>query len=420
MVLVIICVTLFRGNVIATAGYADSYTRTFGKFTAKTANILMEGKGENVCYSPVSVFAALSLAAETTKGEARKEIVKALGVRDIEELEEMYAKMLEDVVVEPDVTEIVDEEETKAESDSETTKPKLTIGRETKKQPSQIRLCNSLWIEKAHKIDGADEAISDCEEKLDCEVFECDKIEADDVNRWVSNKTNGLIPVILPVSTYSMVLANAVYYKANWGYEFSEVSDSDFFLENGKTEQVPYIQCSMKSMDYKQKKDYTAVSVPMDKGEMLFVLPDENVKLEELLGENKLNEIIALSSNDRMDRGLVNITLPIYECEYDFEDNIEDAVKEIGIKRMFDGDQWKVVSEDSSFDVDIRQKTNIKVTEDGVEAAAATYVSVEYISAGQVNEPDLVITLDRPFLYVLVKDGVPLFIGTVYNPNEAK
>jgi len=152
----------------------------------------------------------------------------------------------------------------------------------------------------------------------------------------------------------------------------------------------------------------------------LFVLPDENVKLEELLGENRLNELIALSSNDQMDHGLVTITLPTYECEYDFEDNIEDAVKEIGIKRMFDGDQWKVVSEDSSFDVDIRQKTNIKVTEDGVEAAAATYVSVDYISAEQIKEPDLVITLDRPFLYVLVKDGVPLFIGTVYNPSEAK
>jgi len=28
------------------------------------------------------------------------------------------------------------------------------------------------------------------------------------------------------------------------------------------------------------------------------------------------------------------------------------------------------------------------------------------------------ITLDKPFMYIIMYDDVPLFIGTVYNPTE--
>ena len=54
---------------------------------AREANrLLLKGNGENRIYSPINVYMALSLLAETSGGDTRTELLQVLGVDTIEEL----------------------------------------------------------------------------------------------------------------------------------------------------------------------------------------------------------------------------------------------------------------------------------------------------------------------------------------------
>ena len=90
--------------------------------------------------------------------------------------------------------------------------------------------------------------------------------------------------------------------------DFKNDGDKTFIPEKGANVVVPFIKCEKESMGYIEAKDYTSVLVPMQEGHMLFVLPDKDVKLKNLLSEKKLNEILSTATNDRMENGLVTIS----------------------------------------------------------------------------------------------------------------
>ena len=56
------------------------------------------------------------------------------------------------------------------------------------------------------------------------------------------------------------------------------------------------------------------------------------------------------------------------------------------------------------------QMTRVSVDEEGVEAAAVTILAP---GAGAPPEETCVMNLNRPFLFVLRNQGVPLFVGVV-------
>ena len=123
-----------------------------------------------------------------------------------------------------------------------------------------------------------------------------------------------------------------------------------------------------------------------------------------------------MSTNDEMDIGLVNISFPKFTIEDSYGARLCETVKSMGVKRLFDDNEWAISDELNGSLISIKQKTKIIVNEKGIEAAAATAV-MSYLSAGP-KEIALEISFDRPFMYVLIKNGVPMFMGTVYNPVE--
>ena len=168
-------------------------------------------------------------------------------------------------------------------------------------------------------------------------------------------------------------------------------------------------------MRYCEGEDYTVVSVSMDEGEMIFVLPKEGIKLSKLTKEKSLNEILALVTGDDMEEGKVSISIPKYEVSYNMSENLKDTLETLGAKKMFSDEcEWAIL--DNAPATYIMQEVKFIVDENGVEAAAATAITATYgIDESTI---DLEIVLDRPFMYILMKEDVPLFIGTIYNPAE--
>ena len=91
----------------------------------------------------------------------------------------------------------------------------------------------------------------------------------------------------------------------------------------------------------------------------------------------------------------------------------------LGIKRAFGSKaQFGDISDEALLISDVIQKTYINVNEKGTEAAAVT---IAVVGALSMRPPRIeVMTFDRPFLYVIMKDNSNdvLFAGKVGNPIE--
>ncbi len=210
VVFVVIVAFIIKDKLVTSAEYSSEYNRTFGEFTAKTASELLKDSQENTCYSPVSLFAALTLVAENTECDTQEEIIELFGVEDIEQLEQYYNKMLEEGVM---------------------------VEAEDEKTP--IVLCNSLWILEDYLEDDSSKVISRSVEKTGSEIFICDEILPEEINEWVSKKTNSQITNIADsYEEMSSALINTLYYNSAWKNPFIEIGKDIFILNDGSKESV--------------------------------------------------------------------------------------------------------------------------------------------------------------------------------------
>jgi len=65
-----------------------------------------------------------------------------------------------------------------------------------------------------------------------------------------------------------------------------------------------------------------------------------------------------------------------------------------------------------------RSEDAARVAIDEEGCTAASYVLFEMDGAGAFEEQKLALTFDRPFLFAVVEDVLPLFIGIVNTPAE--
>ena len=132
--------------------------------------------------------------------------------------------------------------------------------------------------------------------------------------------------------------------------------------------------------------------------------------LDSLSGE-KLTEILKNAAGDRIDA-------KIPKFEYTFDAELNDSLKSMGIKNVFEpvnADLSRLGTMESGENVYISRvihKTFISVAEQGTKAGAATLAGA---STGAMQpEQRKEIFLDRPFVFMLVnrETNTPLFIGT--------
>lgn len=107
---------------------------------------------------------------------------------------------------------------------------------------------------------------------------------------------------------------------------------------------------------------------------------------------------------------------PKYDIEYEVEsEDMGKALSDMGVYKLFSEPEW--IEGIGGTNVGIFQKARFIVSKEGVEGAAATAI-IAYIAPGADKIEPIELIFNRPFMYILVKDNVPLFIGSVYNPVE--
>ena len=247
------------------------------------------------------------------------------------------------------------------------------------------------------------------------------------INGWVGATTGGRIPELVTPDEFRglvALLVNSVYFDGKWADPFdpAETVMIGFLRADGSTVHVPTMRQELDARvgggeDYGE--DYVAVDLPYGGHvfSMMVVVP---------LGEYTLSGLVEEMDDERW-REMVDalrgearteVRLPRFELAY--EKVLNDALKAMGMEVAFDGadaDFGWLMGNQSLGAVPhlgwMKQKTFLRVDEEGTETAAAT--GTAFATAGNA-----VIQADRPFLFAIREreSGAILFLGTVTDPTS--
>ena len=354
------------------------------QFAGSSSALALEGQEGNAIYSPVSLWAALSMAAQCAEGDSRAQILEALGAQSIEDLQEQASKVWRRLY--------------------------------TENGAASLLLANSIWLDSGKQGTYVQDTLDILAEKYFAGAYTVPmgNPEADQaVTDWISQQTNGLIgsgePVVRTDSLTLALLVSTLYYRAGWktAFEAGRTYEDDFTGGQGQTTRAEFMHRT-ESAGWLRTADYQAAALSTDLGEMVFVLPREGIAPEALLQDP---DFLSKLEFDRF--GPVEWSVPKFDVNSDLD--LVETLRKLGVTALLDPGRadLSALTDLEAFLSDARQLARVKVDEEGVEAAAATILECKATCAPIEDPETCVMDLDRPFLFVIRTERIPLFVGAV-------
>ncbi len=248
-----------------------------------------------------------------------------------------------------------------------------------------------------------------------------------EINHWIDEKTNGLIPTMLeePLDSRTVLaLFNTVYFKGDWEKPFLQrgTIDYDFTTTAGETVTVDMMHKDKEQFEYLKDDTVEGIILPYAEGNLAFVAlkPLQNTSARDLYSQ-LTPKSMSILLNEKTEK-TINLLLPKFEVSFD--KILNSSLINMGMKLPFDSnlaDLSKLgqMENGNNLYVDlVRQKAVIIVDEEGTEAAAATQVTMRAMSA-MVDTDSIDLFFDQPFIYMLMdmETEVPVFMGIMDDPS---
>ena len=242
------------------------------------------------------------------------------------------------------------------------------------------------------------------------------------INEWVYQETHEKIEDLIPKGGITpdtrLVLANAIYFKADWVRQFSanKTQQIPFNSLDGRQASTPMMQMAQPaSLGYMAGDGFQAVELPYvgDRVAMLVIVPDEGTfaRFEAGLSAEQI-----VSIRDALEQRSVNLTFPKFTFETSF--SLADTLRQMGMADAFAPGLADFSGMDGKGELyisDVFHKAFVAVDEKGTEAAAASAVVAGITS---VIMPDIQLVVDRPFIFLILdqQSGSILFMGRFVQP----
>lgn len=360
-------------------------------FSAQTAAALLDGS-QNACYSPASLYFALSLSVAGSRGDTRTQLLRLLGngAADAANCAKLYRQLYTDNEI------------------------------------GQLKIANSLWM--ANQLDGKPvtfdkDFLSTASRDFYASLFTADLSAPATLSAmadWVKENTGGKITPQFEANPQALLyLMNTIYLKDEWTDRFdaSQNTEDPFYLADGTTRQATFMH-AMHLSGFLRGEGYTSASLALKNlGGVTFVLPDPGVRLDSLLTETRLAGLLSGGTEEQRRYGRVYWAAPKFSYASKLE--LSDMLKAAGVTDLFDRERADLsgMTQSEAFLSGAQQQTYIAVNEQGVEAAA--YTELFYAGSGMPEE-EAYMTLNRPFLYfITARNGAPLFVGVCAQPDAA-
>lgn len=369
-------------NVAQATRYSHFFTSTVKTFFADT-------KGENLVYSPVNVYMALSMLAESTDGQTRKQILDLLGTNDIASLRTLANK--------------------------------LWMSNYTDDGLKTNILANSVWMNNGLEYNKS--TLDILAQNYYASSFS-GLMGSDEYNKalqgWLNEQTGGLLKnqaneVEFNDSTV-LGLASTVYFKGGWQDEFPDYltkADTFFGTKGNETSDFMYQRNPHLPLYTDDRFTATALSFK-NSGKMWLILPEEGVTPENLILKGDINPIL---NGATLKTAKNNVIVNLYMPKFDVVSSMDliDNIKTLGVSDVFDetkADFSPIMPNQSAYVSQINHSARVTVDEKGCTAAAFTVIGVDTESAPMGEEIEF--RLNRPFVFVITSDdSTPLFVGIV-------
>ena len=249
-----------------------------------------------------------------------------------------------------------------------------------------------------------------------------DKDSETRINKWVSEKTNGMIGgLAVPLSCNEMMRAcNTLYFKGYWTHPFKDISGKDlttiktFTQADGKKVLVNMMQ-RQKYFKYTHNDTLQVVSLPYENRSrdtlhqrnfsMYLFLPRKGKTLDDVVKYLHSHSLAELSKS--MNRQDVEVSLPRFTSGVTLD--LKSVMRSLGVRHLND---FSGISSNYMELSGVIQQAKIIVNEQGTEAAALT----EAIFVTGVPQPHYVaiFNANHPFIYMIVCDDT----NTIYFMGE--
>jgi len=283
----------------------------------------------------------------------------------------------------------------------------------------EFALANSIWFKEGYPV--LEEFIKTNEDYFNAAIREADFSDPktlDLINGWIEEQTNDKIKDMLDQIPQDVImyLINAIYFNADWKYEFpkEDTYEGEFKLETGSQTTVDYMVLEGDFL-YTSNDDFTAVELPYSDSSfsMLVMLPQEKNSVSSLI--ESLDMSIWDSWFEHSQRLGIRVVLPKFK--YEFKNLLNDPLKNLGLEVAFTdaADFSRIAPRNLSISRVIHQSF-IDVQEEGTEAAAATIVEIKELSSPGGSH--ISFHADHPFLYLIKENstGAIVFMGRLGRP----
>ena len=249
-----------------------------------------------------------------------------------------------------------------------------------------------------------------------------DKDSETRINKWVSEKTNGMIGGLATSldSKETMRACNTLYFKGYWTHPFKDISGKDqttiktFTQDDGKKVLVNMMQ-RQKYFKYTHNDTLQVVSLPYENRSrdtlhqrnfsMYVFLPRQGKTLDDVVKYLHSHSLAELSKT--MNQQDVDVRLPRFTSGVTLD--LKSVMRSLGVRHL---DDFSGISKDYMELSGVLQQAKIIVNEQGTEAAALT----EAISVCGWAQPHYVaiFNANHPFIYMIVCDDT----NTIYFMGE--
>lgn len=344
-------------------------------------------KDKNIMVSPVSIFNALSMAANGAKGNTLAQMENVFGI-SIDECNNY-------------------------------------LGQYNNSLPSgdkyKFNVANSIWVNEINSFKTEPDFIKKNQDIFKAEVFpsKFSSKTAGEINKWIDKNTDGMIKDVVDdvPQNAMMYLINALAFDAEWKnvYDKMQIKDGKFTKENGTKQDVSLMYS--KEGEYIEDENTTGFVKYYADSKYAFIalLPKEGISIEDYVKSLDAEKLDGLISNIR--KVQVNAAIPKFKSEY--YTSLKEVLQDMGMSDLFDSENADLSGIGKSTDgnlyvENVLHKTFIEVDEKGTKAGAATVV-VAVATSAMIPYEEKTVYLDRPFAYIIAdcETWLPAFYGIV-------
>ncbi|KAK7489312.1 hypothetical protein BaRGS_00019420 [Batillaria attramentaria] len=354
----------------------DELSRATSWFGVDLFRRLASSSDDNLIFSPLSVYTALSMTLLGTHGDTKRQLKTVLSFRRGQGVHRALHAIFASFPTSPDAN-------------------------------VTLRVANAAYYDAA-QVTLADRFLRDVRRSYGASPRPFQRPDPETaINEWVSCATGGMIPDFLDAGAITpdtvLMLLNAVYFQGTWEEIFDEraTREANFTTFGGATVRVPMMNLdSQFSVKDVAELEARVLELPYREGRfsLFVILPNAVDGLRDVEGR-LTSQVLEEALSNMPQRYRYDVSIPKFKMST--KKTLNDILKSLGLTLLFDrqnADLSRMVSDSTSgmnLYVDkVQHEAVIEVNERGTKAAAVTSVGVSVVSLPpqfRANHPFLVV-----------------------------